>query len=189
MERCLLTFVFLCLGPIPFLSSAGKVSTGLLWFGLSSWVWFVLLFGAGFACSFFLSKQIRSLANYFLGLRGERLVGEMLHSMLKDGFEVFHDFPIEPDGKTGNIDHILVGPNGVFAIETKTYRKPTDSRRRQKLRGEIRWQATPLPTSHHQERHWPGNAQRPPFVQAPKPGNRPDHWSGARAHTSRLVRG
>ncbi|MDA1048679.1 MAG: hypothetical protein O3A82_17355 [Verrucomicrobia bacterium] len=102
-ERCLLTLVFLSLGPISFLSSAGKVSTGLLWFGLSSWVWFALLFGAGFACSFFLSKQIRSLANYFLGLRGERLVGGMLHSMLKDGFEVFHDFPIEPDGKTGNI--------------------------------------------------------------------------------------
>ena len=127
MERCLLTFDFLCLGPIPFLASAGKVSTGLLWFGLGSWVWFVLLFGAGFACSFFLSKQIRSLANYFLGLRGERLVGEMLHSMLKDGFEVFHDFPIEPDGKTGNIDHVIVGPNGVFAIETKTYRKPKDT--------------------------------------------------------------
>ena len=127
MERCLLTLAFLCLGPIPFLASAGKAPTGLLWFGLSSWVWFFLLFGAGFACSFFLSKQIRSLANYFLGLRGERLVGEMLHSMLKDGFEVFHDFPIEPDGKTGNIDHILVGPNGVFAIETKTYRKPTEA--------------------------------------------------------------
>ncbi len=26
-----------------------------------------------------------------------------------------------PDRK-GNIDHILVGPNGVFAIETKSYR-------------------------------------------------------------------
>ena len=33
MERCLLTLACLCLGPIPFLASAGKVSTGLLWFG------------------------------------------------------------------------------------------------------------------------------------------------------------
>ena len=67
-------FGLLVLGPHSFLASAGKVSTGLLWFGLSSWVWFALLFGAGFACSFVLSKQIHSLANYLLGLRGERLV-------------------------------------------------------------------------------------------------------------------
>jgi len=67
------------------------------------------------------------LANYYLGLKGERWVGDMLNWMLKDGFEVFHDFPIEPDGKTGNIDHVIVGPNGVFAIETKTYRKPKDT--------------------------------------------------------------
>ena len=45
---------------------------------------------------------------------------------MKDGFDVFDDYPIDPNGKSGNIDHIVVGPNGVFAIETKAVRKPTD---------------------------------------------------------------
>ena len=45
---------------------------------------------------------------------------------MKDSFDVFHDYPIDPNGKSGNIDHIVVGPNRVFSIETTTVRKPTD---------------------------------------------------------------
>ena len=54
--------------------------------------------------------------------QGERLVGETINWLMKDGFDVFHDYPIDPNGKSGNIDHIVVGPNGVFAIETKAVR-------------------------------------------------------------------
>lgn len=39
--------------------------------------------------------------------------------MLK-GYRVFHDFPADKF----NIDHIVVGPNGVFAVETKARAKP-----------------------------------------------------------------
>jgi Nuclease-related domain len=37
-----------------------------------------------------------------------------------DGCRVFHDVPMEP---YGNIDHVLVAPDGVYAVETKTRRK------------------------------------------------------------------
>jgi Nuclease-related domain len=40
--------------------------------------------------------------------------------MIGQGYQVFHDIPFTD----WNIDHVAVGPRGVFAIETKTRRKP-----------------------------------------------------------------
>lgn len=55
-----------------------------------------------------------------LGIQGERCVGHSLDRLRADGYEVVHDIP--EDGY--NIDHVLVGPTGVFAIETKARSKP-----------------------------------------------------------------
>lgn len=59
-----------------------------------------------------------------LGLRGERMVGRMLERLRADGYDVFHDLP----GDGFNVDHVLVGPGGVFAVETKTISKPRRGR-------------------------------------------------------------
>lgn len=69
-----------------------------------------------------LKVQIRRLWDNRLGFTGERVVGEELNQLLAVGFRVFHDVPF--DGF--NIDHVLVGPAGVYAVETKTRRKPAD---------------------------------------------------------------
>jgi hypothetical protein len=55
-----------------------------------------------------------------LGRDGERAVGEILHGLLAEGWQVFHDVP----GEGFNIDHVAIGPAGVFTIETKTRSKP-----------------------------------------------------------------
>jgi hypothetical protein len=55
-----------------------------------------------------------------LGLRGERAVGEVLNELLRDDCYVFHDFPADPKW---NVDHVIVAPSGVYAIETKVRRK------------------------------------------------------------------
>jgi hypothetical protein len=65
---------------------------------------------------------LRSRANYRLGFEGERFVGEELSRLIVLGFEIYHDVPF--DGF--NIDHVLVGPRGVFIVETKTRRKPVN---------------------------------------------------------------
>jgi hypothetical protein len=57
---------------------------------------------------------------YRLGLSGELAVGQELNRLVADGCQVFHDFPLAANW---NIDHIVVSPNGVFAIETKTRSK------------------------------------------------------------------
>lgn len=49
------------------------------------------------------------------GLEGELATAQLLSPLLAEGWKIFHDIP----GSRGNIDHVLVGPTGVFAIETK----------------------------------------------------------------------
>jgi hypothetical protein len=60
-----------------------------------------------------------------LGYDGERYVGEELNGLMSRGYRVFHDFQVDwlPGERVFNIDHIAVGPEGVFAIETKARRK------------------------------------------------------------------
>ncbi len=58
-----------------------------------------------------------------LGFLGECAVAEALTPLLSKGWRVFHDVPMEVEGKKFNIDHVAVGPGGVWAIETKTYSK------------------------------------------------------------------
>ena len=67
-----------------------------------------------------LRSLLRERACYRLGFEGERYVAEELNQLMADGFRVFHDVPFD----NYNLDHVLVGPPGVFVIETKTRRKP-----------------------------------------------------------------
>lgn len=62
---------------------------------------------------------IPELRSYRIGFEGERLTAQYLQPLLCQGYHVFHDIPM---GEY-NVDHVVVGPNGVFAIETKARRK------------------------------------------------------------------
>lgn len=54
------------------------------------------------------------------GIDGEKAVGQYLERLRTQGYQVFHDVM----GPTFNVDHVLIGPAGVFTIETKTWSKP-----------------------------------------------------------------
>jgi hypothetical protein len=66
-------------------------------------------------------KARKHYGNLKKGLLGERLVEEQLNDIRKAGFDVFHDFILTDDRGTENIDHIIVGPSGVFTLETKNW--------------------------------------------------------------------
>ena len=88
-----------------------------------------VMMAVGFAvCSIILFRAARLLLrarNHRLGLLGEQVVGQILDQLSSDSIRVFHDMEIrEPGGKPWNIDHVVVTPGGIFAIETKTRRKP-----------------------------------------------------------------
>ena len=60
---------------------------------------------------------VRLYRGYTLGLRSERAVGEEINQVMLDGCHVFHDYPA---GTNSTINHIVVAPSGVYAIETWT---------------------------------------------------------------------
>lgn len=55
-----------------------------------------------------------------IGYDAELAVGQELDQLMRQGAAVFHDFPAEKF----NIDHIVISPVGVFAVETKGRPKP-----------------------------------------------------------------
>ena len=68
----------------------------------------------------FILRTAKKLRNHRLGLQGERFVAEHLQELSRAGCYVFHD--LQPE-QTWNIDHIVVTPESVLVIETKTRRK------------------------------------------------------------------
>jgi hypothetical protein len=85
--------------------------------------WFYALFGLGAVCfgAYKLVRLVERARNYSLGLEAETAVGQELNQLMRDGFFVYHDIPGD---KAFNIDHVVVGPQGVFAVETKGRSKP-----------------------------------------------------------------
>jgi hypothetical protein len=62
----------------------------------------------------------KELLSYREGLKGERFMGDHLDTLREKGCKVFHDFV----GEYGNVDHVVVNSKGIFAIETKSLKKP-----------------------------------------------------------------
>jgi len=70
-----------------------------------------------------LMNNRRQLRNCYLGYFGERVVAEAVEPLRYDGFVIFHDVPAGDANARFNLDHVIIGPSGVFAVETKTRRK------------------------------------------------------------------
>ncbi|MDO9074779.1 MAG: nuclease-related domain-containing protein [Rubrivivax sp.] len=86
----------------------------------SPWIFTVVAIAfAGFAAYRFhkYRPRMRTLRQ---GMDGELAVGQYLERMREQGYQVFHDVVAD----NFNIDHVLIGPAGVFTIETKTWSKP-----------------------------------------------------------------
>jgi hypothetical protein len=76
----------------------------------------------GVAYSAYRINRVRPEARALrLAIDGERVVGQFLDELRTAGYQVFHDLL----GSGFNVDHVLIGPAGVFTIETKTHSKRT----------------------------------------------------------------
>ena len=62
---------------------------------------------------------LKKWRSYSKGLKGEELVEQVLLS-LDDSYFLINDFSFSDE--KGNIDHIIVGPSGIFVVETKNYK-------------------------------------------------------------------
>jgi hypothetical protein len=89
------------------------------------WTIILVLLATGFVLLLeHLISLIQQRDYWRLSFSGERLVGEELNKLMCEGCQVFHDFPL---AENWNLDHIVVAPSGVYAIETKTRRKQDGS--------------------------------------------------------------
>jgi Nuclease-related domain len=116
--------------------------------------------GAGLAClavaamvgwrlRFRPSTQARAWQH---GAKGERHTARLLDRLGRDGYVSFHDLAM-PDS-TANLDHVVVGPSGVFVIDSKQWTGQVhqsadglvwhDHYRLDRTLATIRWQAETL---------------------------------------------
>lgn len=64
----------------------------------------------------------RRLTRFILGARGEEVVARVL-ARLPEGYEVYHSAWLGR-GRRLDIDHVVVGPTGLFLVETKNWAGP-----------------------------------------------------------------
>jgi hypothetical protein len=87
----------------------------------------VVLAGAGLSVYFLVTtlKLIKARRMVRLGYESKMAVARELEQLVVEGNHVYHDFPAEDS----NIDHIVVGRSGIFAVETGTHSKPAAAKR------------------------------------------------------------
>ena len=71
-----------------------------------------------FAWAILNSIQYGKIKIVYSGLKGEKNTTKLLGT-LPDSYTVLSDIKVEVEGKSSQIDHIVVGPTGVYVIETK----------------------------------------------------------------------
>ena len=85
--------------------------------------WKLVIVFIGVCGSYFFGRKYYVLTQSIdlkrLGMEGEIYVGQELDQLMRVGCRVFHDIPFP----YGNIDHVVVSRSGVFAVNTKVFRK------------------------------------------------------------------
>lgn len=76
------------------------------------------LFGIERARKFSRDRARTAEQTWLKGGRAEERVGEELEGLRAHGFYVFHDVALP---RVGNVDHVVLGERGFFAIETKSH--------------------------------------------------------------------
>jgi hypothetical protein len=103
----------------PLVAAAGltghvlAAQAGLPWAGLVGLVAAALL---GWRLRFRPSEQARTWRR---GAEGERHTARLLDRLTRDGYVVFHDLAVP--GSLANVDHLVIGPTGVFVIDSKQW--------------------------------------------------------------------
>jgi hypothetical protein len=119
-----LTIYFSLMPAIPLYFYSVHISES--YFGGKPETYFRVLVSAlpAFVCLTLLSIKLIKLLNMRRRLRlaydAELAVGQEINQLMLCGYSVYHDFPAEGF----NIDHVVAGPAGVFAVETKGRAKP-----------------------------------------------------------------
>jgi len=102
-------------------------------------IYLVLVIAAAVATPVAMFALRGSTVAWRTGAIGEELTGDLLQPLQAEGFRIIHDRLI-PRSRA-NIDHIVVGPPGVFGVETKNYDGKLSRGRKEKFATQARREA------------------------------------------------
>lgn len=108
-------------------------------------------------------RRLLKHRSYLVGSEGERSAGRDFDELRAHGWYVFHDVVVRR-GAPWNIDHVLVGPGGVFAIETKNWTKPHDD-------AKLAWDGRTITVSNKQGEYSPWSKGEGAVRQASRNAN------------------
>jgi len=97
-----------------------RIDKHLLRFGPVEITLLVIVVAAACWAVWSAGKRLRERWSYLEGISAERATAQALVPLQSKGCVVYHDVP----AGGFNLDHVVVGPNAVFMIETKSRRKP-----------------------------------------------------------------
>ena len=107
--------------PLMFMVWIGtRVDLTVIKWGGTAWIFLIaalLMFGYGLLSYI---RHLNAYGNIRDGLLAERVAGMQLNRLVANGCFVMHDLPCEGF----NIDHVVITPRSVYAVETKSFRKP-----------------------------------------------------------------
>lgn len=90
----------------------------------ASAVIFILVVSYTIFLVFFVRRLDKKMNKIMMGRDGELFVSQVLEETREPDWNILHDFEFEyAKGKKANIDHIIISPQGIFIIETKTLSK------------------------------------------------------------------
>jgi hypothetical protein len=99
-------------------------AAGLIAGALTRWSLLLLpvlavILGAGLAATTAHRRQL--VASWRQGAKGERQTARLLAKLEQDGWRVLHDLAIP--GSRANVDHLVIGPGGVWVVDSKLWGK------------------------------------------------------------------
>lgn len=113
--------VAVLIGPIVLSAWAlQRVKPQAVHFGWTDALWVAVVAVVSFVFARSAAKLMQERRQYLEGRAGERATAQALVPLMAKGCLVYNDIPA--DGF--NLDHVVIGPDRVYAIETKSRRKP-----------------------------------------------------------------
>ena len=108
----------------------------------SIWVYIVIGLGMLIYSIYQVLRNMKKRIHLRLGLEAEWAVSSELNELRSKGYHVYHDIQCEGF----NIDHLVVGPNGVFCVETKGRSKPLDKTKTKQFKVQVKGDLLQFPT-------------------------------------------
>src|SRR6266571_284103 len=104
-------------GTLGFAFTVGLVAGALTRWSLLLLPILVIVLGAGLAVTTAHRREL--VASWRQGAKGERQTARLLAKLEREGWQVLHDLAVP--GSRANVDHLAIGPGGVWVIDSKLW--------------------------------------------------------------------